>query len=72
MHDRAVGHVEEARSQLGNRGGLSKSGAAGTMASRNGNPKVTPAPFSTALREICFFVMNMFPYSRCLCVSVFP
>ena len=29
------------------------------MASRNGNPKVTPAPFSTALREICFLVMNM-------------
>ena len=59
VHDRAVGHVEEARSQLGSRGGLSKRRAAGTMASRNGNAKATPAPFSTVLREICFFVMNM-------------
>jgi hypothetical protein len=30
------------------------------MASRNGNPKVTPTPLSTALREICFFVMNIY------------
>src|SRR5262245_48631191 len=29
------------------------------MASRNGKAKLTPAPFSTVLREICFFVMNM-------------
>ena len=29
------------------------------MESRKGNPKATPAPFSTALRETRFFVMNM-------------
>ena len=29
------------------------------MASRKGNAKVTPALFSTALREICFFVINI-------------
>src|SRR5689334_5128590 len=30
------------------------------MASRNGSPRVTPAAFRTALRLMCFFVMNMF------------
>ena len=29
------------------------------MASRNGSANVTPAPFSTVLREICFLKMNM-------------
>src|SRR5205823_3359462 len=33
--------------------------AAGTIASRNGKPNATPTPLSTALREICFFVMNI-------------
>ena len=32
---------------------------AGSMASRNGNATVTPAPYKNVRRGICFFVMNM-------------
>jgi hypothetical protein len=56
-----VRNIEEAGAQLWNRRGLcARAVAAGTIASRNGNPNATPAPFRTALREMCFFVMNMF------------
>src|SRR5207248_5531152 len=44
---------------LGNAAVWTSAEAAGTMASKSGRASVTPAPFSTVLREICFLVMNM-------------
>ncbi len=59
VHDRAVGNVEEAARSLGTAAVCARAVEAGTMASRNGNASVTPAAFSTVLRERCFLVMNM-------------
>jgi len=33
--------------------------AAGSIASSSGKPRLTPAPFNSVLRDMCFFVMNM-------------
>src|SRR5262249_9524838 len=53
------GMLKKTARKFGPAQGWARAVFAGTIASRNGNPKATPAPFSTALREICFFVMNI-------------
>jgi hypothetical protein len=40
---------------------LAKTLRAGTMASSNGNATVTPNPRKTSRREMCFFVMTIWP-----------
>src|SRR5678816_4723084 len=51
------------RDSLGTAAVWARAVPAGTIASRNGSPSVTPAAFRTARREICFFVMNIcFPF----------
>ena len=58
---RAVHHLDARQPHLGGGRLVSNTRPAGTIASRNGSATVTPMPFSTARREICFFVMNIRP-----------
>ena len=53
-------HLDAHEASLPVRGAvLAKAVLAGTIASSNGSATVTPTPFSTVRREMCFCVMNI-------------